>query len=38
MENFSSGRAAAATAAGGIPEQLENGVTGFLVPPKDAGR
>lgn len=26
-----------ATAVGGIPEQVENGVTGFLVPQKDAG-
>ena len=25
-----------ATAIGGIPEQIKNGVTGFLVPPGDA--
>jgi len=36
LEALSCGTPVIATAIGGIPEQIEDGVTGFLVPPKDA--
>ncbi|OJX46967.1 MAG: hypothetical protein BGO78_15830 [Chloroflexi bacterium 44-23] len=36
LESLSCGIPVIATAIGGIPEQIINGETGFLVPPKDA--
>lgn len=36
LEAFASGVCVLATASGGIPEVVEDGVTGILVPPKDA--
>lgn len=36
MEAFAVGRPAIATAVGGVAELVENGVTGWLVPPRDA--
>jgi len=35
LEAMASSRAAVCTAVGGVPELLEDGVTGYLVPPKD---
>ena len=37
MEAMAAGKAVVATAVGGTPELIDSGVTGFLVPPKDAG-
>jgi glycosyltransferase involved in cell wall biosynthesis len=36
LESFSCGTPVIATRVGGIPEQIEHGVTGFLVPPGDS--
>lgn len=36
LESLSCGTPVVATAAGGIPEQIVDGVTGYLAPPKDA--
>jgi glycosyltransferase involved in cell wall biosynthesis len=35
LEAMASGRAIVATSVGGTPEQIEDGVTGFVVPPRD---
>jgi glycosyltransferase involved in cell wall biosynthesis len=35
LEAFSFGKAVVATSAGGVPELVENGKSGILVPPKD---
>jgi glycosyltransferase involved in cell wall biosynthesis len=37
MEGMAAGRPVVATRVGGIPEYLEEGVTGLLVPPRSAG-
>ena len=36
LEAMANGRAAVCTAIGGVPEMIAEGVTGYLVPPKDA--
>jgi glycosyltransferase involved in cell wall biosynthesis len=36
MEAMSAGLPVVATAVGGVPEAVEDGVTGLLVPPRDA--
>ena len=36
LEAMANGRAAVCTAVGGIPEMIDEGVTGFLAPPRDA--
>ena len=38
IEAFAAGRPAVASATGGIGDWLEDGVSGLLVPPADAGR
>jgi glycosyltransferase involved in cell wall biosynthesis len=35
LEAMAAGRPAVSTAVGGVPEMIEEGVTGFLVPPRD---
>lgn len=37
LESMAAGRAVVATRVGGTPEVVEDGVTGLLVPPNDAG-
>lgn len=35
---YSAGKPVVATTAGGLPETVENGSTGYLVPPRDSGQ
>ena len=36
VDAMAAGKAAVATAVGGVPEVMVDGVTGYLVPPRDA--
>jgi len=38
LEGMLLGKAVVATAAGGVPELIQDGTTGFLTPPGDAAR